>query len=165
MVANLPKRSFIRDPFKLLIIVAIVAIVGLSGIVTVFLSAHPYFNPLQQQELPKGWVDANTYVSPKNFTIHKGETVVDTFDAPFAGGQSIMILTTQVISIEEKGEWEIKFNGISLGVDYVEEVGIIEAAVASCCFVSLVQAGTANVVEITSHGFEGTYRYVVIIPK
>jgi hypothetical protein len=159
------KRFSLGDPFTILIVVAIVALVGLAGIVGVFLSAHPYFNPLQQQELPEGWVDANTYVSPKNFTIHKGETIIDTFDAPFAGGQSIMILTTQVISIEEKGEWEIKFNGISLGVDYVKEVGIIEAAVASCCFVSLVQAGTTNVVEITSQGFEGTYRYVVIIPK
>ena len=159
------KRFSIGDPFTILIVVAIVALIGISGIIGVFLTAHPYFNPLQQQELPEGWVDENTYVSTTVFTIHKGETIVDTFDAPTAGGQSIMILTTQVITLEEKGDWEISFNGISLGVDYVEDVGIIEAAVASCCFVSLVQGGTTNVVEISSRGFEGTYRYVVIIPK
>ncbi len=158
-------KWFTIDPFKLLIVLALVAVIGLAGIVTVFLSAHPYFNPLQEEELPEGWIDENTYVSPKTFSIHKGETIVDTFDAPFAGGQSIMILTTQVISVEKKGEWEMCFNGISLGVDYVEDVGIIEAAVASCCFVSLVQGATTNVVEITSHGFEGTYRYVIIIPR
>ncbi|MHC1563884.1 MAG: hypothetical protein ACXQTF_00965 [Candidatus Hecatellaceae archaeon] len=154
----------ILDPFKLIIILGIVALAGLSGTVAIFLSVHPYFNPLQQQELPRGWVDPHTYVSPSNFTIHTGETVRDVFSYAGAGGESIIIISTQVISIEKKGEMVIKFNGIEIGSTYVETPGVISTSVASCCFVSLVSAGVDNVVEITSKGYEGTFRYIIKIP-
>jgi hypothetical protein len=46
----------------------------------------------------------------------------------------------------------------------VETPGIMSTSIASCCFVSLVNAGVDNVVEITSTGFEGTFRYIIKIP-
>jgi len=58
----------------------------------------------------------------------------------------------------------IKFNGIDVGSTYVETPGIISTSIASCCFVSLVNAGVDNVIEITSTGFEGTFRYIIKIP-
>jgi hypothetical protein len=100
------------DPFKLIVVLGIAALAGLSGVVAIFLSAHPYFNPLQQRELPQGWVDPQTYVSPSNFTIRTGETVKDVFSYAGAGGESIIIFSAQVISVEKKGEIVIKFNGI-----------------------------------------------------
>ena len=152
------------DPFKLIVVLGIVALAGLSGVVAVFLSAHPYFNPLQQRELPQGWADPQTYVSPSNYTIRTGETVKDVFSYAGAGGESIIIFSTQVISLEKKGEMTIKFNGIDVGSTYVETPGIISTSIASCCFVSLVNAGVDNVIEITSTGFEGTFRYIIKIP-
>lgn len=152
------------DPFKLIVVLGIAALAGLSGVVAIFLSAHPYFNPLQQRELPQGWVDPQTYVSPSNFTIRTGETVKDVFSYAGAGGESIIIFSAQVISVEKKGEMVIKFNGIEVGSTYVETPGIMSTSIASCCFVSLVNAGVDNVVEITSTGFEGTFRYIIKIP-
>ena len=90
--------------------------------------------------------------------------MVDAFTYPKAGGESIIIFSTQVITVEKKGEMVIKFNGIEIGTTYVESPGIISTSIASCCFVSIVQAGVDNVVEITSKGFQGSFRYIVKIP-
>jgi len=158
-------RGEFKDPFKLMVVVGIAAFIGLAGVFAVFLSAHPYFNPLHRgEEKLRGWVDECTYVSPQNFYIRPGETVVDAFTYPKAGGESIIIFSTQVITVEKKGEMVIKFNGIEIGTTYVESPGIISTSIASCCFVSIVQAGVDNVVEITSKGFQGSFRYIVKIP-
>lgn len=144
-------------------IVAIVSVFGVSAVVGAFLLAHPYFNPLQRAPLPKGWIDENTYVS-NNFTISKGETFRDVFQYGGAGGQSIMILGIQPLSVERKGNVFIKFNGIPLGETYIETTQVVNTSIASCCFVTLIQAGVDNVVEMTSYGYEGKFRYLIIIP-
>ncbi len=153
------------SPFRIeMIVVTIISIVGLTSIFTLFLSAHPYFNPLQQHELPVGWVNEYTYVS-SNLTVYKEEKVIETFRYAGAGGESTVIFSLQVISINEKGEVFIRFNGIDIGSTYVETPGVIEASVASCCFVSLVSAAEDNHVEILSNGFEGLFRYIIVIPN
>ncbi len=156
-------RSFVRDPFKLIVVVAVVAILGLSGLVATFLSAHPYFNPLKQTKLPKGWIDEQTYISG-NYTIRNGEKVADVFGYMKAGGQSILILAVQPLSVEEKGNVSIVFNGIELGTTFIETTTVVSTSLASCCFVTLIQAGVDNVVEITSNGYEGRFRYFIKIP-
>ncbi|MGQ9759009.1 MAG: hypothetical protein ACUVQ5_00320 [Candidatus Methanomethylicaceae archaeon] len=153
----------ITHPFRVLLIVAIVSVFGISAVVGLFLLAHPYFNPLQKVQLPRGWIDENTYVS-NNFTISEGETFRDVFQYVGAGGQSIMILGIQPLSVDRKGTVFIRFNGIPLGETYIETTLVVNTSIASCCFVTLIQAGVDNVVEMTSYGYEGKFRYLIIIP-
>ncbi|MCS7098264.1 MAG: hypothetical protein NZ922_04735, partial [Candidatus Methanomethyliaceae archaeon] len=79
-------------------------------------------------------------------------------------GQSILILGIQPLSIERKGNIFITFNGIQLGETYIETTLVANTSIASCCFITLIQAGIDNIVEITSYGFEGKIRYLIIIP-
>jgi len=153
----------ITQPFKLLFIISIVSVAGISGVVAVFITSHPYFSPFQKLQLPKGWIDENTYVSG-NYSIRGGETFKDVFQYAGAGGQSIMILGVQPLSVEVKGDVDIKFNGIPLGETRIETTQVVNTSIASCCFVTLIQAGVDNVVEITSKGYEGNFRYLIIIP-
>lgn len=153
----------ITHPFRVLLIVTIIAVFGISAVISVFLYAHPYFNPIQKQPLPRGWIDENTYVS-NNYTIRNGETFRDIFQYAGAGGQSVFILGIQPLSVERKGNVFIKFNGIPLGETWIETTQVVNTSIASCCFVTLIQAGVDNVVELTSHGYEGKFRYLVIIP-
>ncbi|MEM2880424.1 MAG: hypothetical protein QXP73_00775 [Candidatus Methanomethylicaceae archaeon] len=157
------KLRGITHPFRLLLIVAVISVFGISAVVGVFLYAHPYFNPFQKTPLPRGWIDENTYVS-NNFTIRNGETFKDIFQYSGAGGQSIMILGIQPLSVERKGNIFIKFNGIPLGETWIETTQVVNTSIASCCFVTLIQAGVDNIVELTSYGYEGKFRYLVIIP-
>jgi hypothetical protein len=129
----------------------------------VFLSAHPYFSPFQQQDLPKGWINPNEYVSG-NFTIRNGSKVTDIFGYVGAGGQSIMVLGVQPLTVDGIGDIDIRFNGIPLGQTRIETTLVVNTSIASCCFVTFIQAGVDNVVEITSYGFEGDFRYLIIIP-
>lgn len=140
-----------------------VSTVGVTTLLAVFLSAHPYFSPFQPTTLPRGWIDQNTYVS-ENFTIASGQKVRDIFGYAGAGGQSIMVLGVQPLSIKTVGYIDIKFNGIPLGETYINQTLVVNTSIASCCFVTLIQAGVDNVVEITSNGFEGEFRYLIIIP-
>ena len=98
--------GFSQDPFKLMVVAALAALVGLAGLFAVFFSAHPYFNPFHPREEAslRGWVDEHTYVSPRNFYLRPGEKVTDVFTYPKAGGESIVIFSTQVITVEKKGE-------------------------------------------------------------
>lgn len=144
-------------------VVLAVSTAGVTALLGVFLSAHPYFSPFQPVELPRGWVDQNTYVS-ENFTIAKGEMIKDIFGYAGAGGQSIMILGVQPLYIGAPGNIDVKFNGIPMGETLINQTLVVNTSIASCCFVTLIQAGVDNVVEITSNGFEGTFRYLIIIP-
>jgi len=157
------KMRLISQPFRVMLLVLIVATAGFTGMLAMFISAHPYFSPFQQQELPKGWIDPNTYVSG-NFTIENGTKVRDIFGYVGAGGQSIMILGVQPLRIDTIGDIDIRFNGIPLGQTRIETTLVVNTSIASCCFVTLVQAGPDNVVEISSYGFEGLFRYLIIIP-
>jgi len=150
-----------RDPFKIMIAVLAIAIVGLAGIVGIILSEHPVFNPFLYR--PRTGEDV-TYVSPYNFTLRDGERVVDRFQYSGAGRQSIVLFSVQVIEVDQKGLLYIRFNGIDLGSTYVEAPGVVEARIASCCYVSVVQMGVDNVVEFRSGGFEGSFRYVIAMP-
>ncbi|NHV45831.1 MAG: hypothetical protein HA493_04265 [Candidatus Verstraetearchaeota archaeon] len=145
------------------ILLSIISISGILAVVGVFLYTHPYFNPLYKQPLPKGWIDERTYVS-NNFTIKNGETIRDIFQYTGSSGQSIMILGVQPLVVEKKGSIFIKFNGIPLGESYIETTYVVNTSIASCCFVTLIQAGVDNVMEIESHGFEGLLRYLIILP-
>lgn len=151
------------SPFKIMFVVLVVAIGGTAALIGVFLSSHPYFSPFQTAPLPQGWVDKGTYVS-QNYTINQGGGVKDIFAYAGSGGQSIITLAIQPLSISEKGNIVIKFNGINLGETSVETTQVINTSIASCCFVTLVQAGIDNVVEIDSLGYEGDFRYLIIIP-
>jgi len=157
------KMKFTANPFQIMLLVLIVASIGLTGMVAVFLTSHWEFNPFIQKPLPRGWIDPNNYVSD-NFTITNGETFIDIFDYVGAGGQSIMVLGIQPLKIDTIGSIDIKFNQIPLGQTRIETTLVVNTSVASCCFVTLVQAGVENTVEITSLGFEGKFRYLVIIP-
>jgi len=75
-----------------------------------------------------------------------------------------MILGIQPLTVDKIGDIEIEFNGILLGQTKIESTLVVNTSVASCCFVTLVQAGVDNVVEIASKGFEGNFRYLIIIP-
>ncbi|TDA40141.1 MAG: hypothetical protein DSO08_00425 [Candidatus Methanomethylicota archaeon] len=75
-----------------------------------------------------------------------------------------MILGIQPLSVESKGNIFVKFNGIPLGETWIETTQVVNTSIASCCFVTLIQAGVDNVVELTSYGYEGKFRYLVIIP-
>jgi len=151
------------DPLKLMVLIASIAVVGIAGVVGVFITVHPYFNPVAQKPLPRGWVNESVYVS-QNFTIHPGETFKDIFAYAGAGGQSMMVLAVQPLEIKKPGDIVIVFNGIKLGRTSVTTTQVTSISIASCCFVQLVQAGVDNVVEITSIDFEGKMRYLVILP-
>ncbi len=151
------------SPFRLMFIALVVSIAGISGIMAVFFSAHPYFSPYSQQQLPRGWIDEHNYVS-SNYSVSNGETVRDVFSYAGVGGQSTIIFAVQPLNITTKGDIEIKFNGIPLGQVRIEEVLVANTSIASCCSVTLVSAGVDNVMEITSRGFEGYLRYLIIIP-
>jgi hypothetical protein len=153
----------IANPFKVMFVILIIAVAGLTGIIAVFVASHPDFSPFQNRQLPKGWIDANTYVS-NNFSIVSGNIARDVFGYGGAGGQSIMILGIQPLTVDKIGDIEIEFNGIRLGQTKIESTLVVNTSVASCCFVTLVQAGVDNVVEIASKGFEGNFRYLIIIP-
>ncbi|MEJ5293339.1 MAG: hypothetical protein WHS82_07055 [Candidatus Methanosuratincola sp.] len=153
----------ISQPLRAMFLVLTVSTVGVVALLAVFLSAHPYFSPFQPVVLPRGWIDANTYVSD-NFTIASGETVKDIFGYAGAGGQSIMILGVQPLSIRTPGNIDVTFNGIPFGETYVNQTLVTNTSIASCCFVTLIQAGVDNVVEIRSKGFEGDFRYLIVIP-
>lgn len=148
---------------KVMIITMIVSIIGMSTIAGVFFYYHPYFNPLAKPQLPRGWIDEKTYVS-NNFTIKAGETIRDIFQYAGKGGQSILILGIQPLIVEKKGSISITFNSIPLGETYIETTLAINTSIASCCFVTLIQAGADNIVEIASSGFEGKIRYLIILP-
>jgi hypothetical protein len=152
------------SPFKVMFVVLVVAIGGTAVLVGVFLSAHPYFSPFQPVVLPQGWIDQGTYLS-QNYSISQGQDVRDIFAYAGGGGQSIIILAIQPLTVAEKGSIEISFNGVSLGETSVESTQVINTSVASCCFVTLVQAGVDNVVEIESLGYEGDFRYLIMIPS
>lgn len=140
------------------------AIGGTATLLGVFLSAHPYFSPFQPVTLPQGWIDRGTYLS-KNYSIQLGEEVRDIFAYEGGRGESIIILAIQPLTVAEKGAIEIRFNGISLGETRIESTQVINTSIASCCFVTLVQAGVDNVVEIDSLGYEGDFRYLIMIPS
>ncbi|MEM0101497.1 MAG: hypothetical protein QXW34_01005 [Candidatus Methanomethyliaceae archaeon] len=148
---------------KLIMITIIISIIGITSIIGAFLYYHPYFNPLTKPQLPKGWIDERTYVS-NNFTIKTGETIKDIFQYTGKSGQSILILGVQPLSIEKKGSISITFNNIPLGETYIETTLVVNTSIASCCFVTLIQAGTDNIMEITSNEFEGKIRYLIILP-
>jgi hypothetical protein len=149
--------------FKAMFVVLVIAIGGTVALVGIFLSAHPYFSPFQAVPLPQGWVDQGTYIS-QNYSINQGEDVKDIFAYAGGGGQSIITLAIQPLSVGEKGSINIIFNGISLGETWVESTQVINTSIASCCFVTLVQAGIDNVVEIVSLGYKGDFRYLILIP-
>jgi hypothetical protein len=155
--------GLITKPFRIMLLILIVATAGFTGMIAVFISAHPYFSPFQNQELPRGWIDANQYVSA-NFTIENGSKVTDIFGYSGAGGQSIMVLGIQPLRVDTIGDIDISFNGIPLGQTRIENTLVVNTSIASCCFVTFIQAGVDNVVEITSYGFEGLFRYLIIIP-
>lgn len=155
--------GLITKPFRVMLLILIVATAGLTGMLAVFLSAHPYFSPFQQQDLPKGWINPNEYVSG-NFSIQNGSKVTDIFGYVGAGGQSIMVLGVQPLTVDGIGDIDIRFNGIPLGQTRIETTLVVNTSIASCCFVTFIQAGVDNVVEITSYGFEGDFRYLIIIP-
>jgi hypothetical protein len=155
--------GFVTKPFRIMLVILIVATAGLTGMLAVFLSAHPYFSPFQTQELPEGWINANQYVSG-NFTIENGSKVRDIFGYVGAGGQSIMVLGVQPLTVDTIGDIDIMFNGIPLGQTKIETTLVVNTSIASCCFVTFIQAGVDNIVEITSYGFEGDFRYLIIIP-
>jgi hypothetical protein len=157
------KMRQVSQPLRAMFVVLTVSTVGVVALLAVFLSAHPYFSPFQPVVLPRGWIDQQTYVS-ENFTIVKGQTVKDIFGYAGAGGQSIMVLGVQPLAIRQVGNIDVKFNGISLGETYINQTLVVNTSIASCCFVTLIQAGVDNVVEITSKGFEGDFRYLIIIP-
>jgi len=146
-----------------MLLVLIIASVGFTGMVAIFLTSHVEFNPFIQKPLPEGWIDQNNYVS-ENFTILDGVRVLDIFGYTQAGGQSIMVLGIQPLTVDTIGDIDIKFNNIPLGQTRIETTLVVNTSVASCCFVTLVQAGVDNTVEITSYGFEGKFRYLIIIP-
>jgi hypothetical protein len=152
------------SPFKVMFVVLVIAIGGTATLVGVFLSSHPYFSPFQTVALPQGWIDQGTYLS-QNHSIKEGEDVKDIFAYAGGGGKSIIILAIQPLAVAEKGDIEIKFNGISLGETSIENTQVINTSIASCCFVTLVQAGMDNVVEIESLGYEGDFRYLIMIPS
>ncbi|MBC7121511.1 MAG: hypothetical protein H5T33_08125 [Candidatus Methanosuratus sp.] len=153
----------VSQPLRVMFVVLTVSTVGVVSLLAVFLSAHPYFSPFQPVTLPKGWIDEQTYVS-ENFTITAGQTVTDIFGYAGAGGQSIMTLGIQPLSIKTAGNIDITFNGIPLGETCVNQTLVTNTSIASCCFVTLIQAGVDNVVEVESKGFEGEFRYLIIIP-
>lgn len=155
--------GLITKPFRIMLVILIVATAGLTGMLAVFISAHPYFSPFQHQELPEGWIDASQYVSG-NFTIANGSKVTDIFGYSGAGGQSIMVLGVQPLTVDTIGDIDIMFNGIPLGQTRIENTLVVNTSIASCCFVTFIQAGVDNVVQITSYGFEGDFRYLIIIP-
>lgn len=144
-------------------ITMIVSTIGMSIIAGAFFYYHPYFNPLAKPQLPKGWINERTYVSD-NFTIRTGETIRDIFQYAGKGGQSMLILGVQPLTVERKGSISITFNNIPLGETYIETTLVVNTSIASCCFVTLIQAGTDNVVEFTSNGFEGKIRYLIMLP-
>lgn len=145
-------------------VILVVAVAGTATLLGVFLSSHPYFSPFQPVVLPQGWIDRGTYLS-QNYSISEGEGVKDIFAYAGGGGESIIILAIQPLTVSEKGSIEIRFNGISLGETNVEGTQVINTSIASCCFVTLVQAGMDNVVEIDSLGYEGDFRYLITIPS
>lgn len=153
----------VSQPLRAMFVLLTVSTVGVVVLLAVFLSAHPYFSPIQPVVLPKGWIDQQTYVS-ENFTIAEGQTVKDIFGYAGAGGQSIMVLGVQPLEIKKIGNIDVKFNGIPLGETYINQTLVVNTSIASCCFVTLIQAGVDNVVEIKSNGFEGVFRYLIIIP-
>lgn len=149
--------------FTIIITTMIVSIVGITSMIGIFLYYHPYFNPFFKSTLPRGWIDENTYVS-NNFTIRGGESIKDIFQYFGKSGQFILTFGIQPLSVEKKGNIFIKFNGIPLGETYIETTLVANTSIASCCFITLIQAGVDNVVEITSYGFEGKIRYLIVIP-
>ncbi len=156
--------SKMNHPFRIMFIVLVVSLAGLVGIVGIFFASHPEFGAFQNTQLPEGWIDANTYVSD-NMTVNEGMTTTDIFGYAGAGGSSTMILGVQPLSVEKIGDIDIKFNGIPLGQTRIENTFVVNTSVASCCFVTLIKAGVDNVVEIKSLGYEGNFRYLVIIPN
>jgi len=156
--------STIGNPFKVMFIVLVISLAGTVGLVGVFIGSHPEFGWSQSTQLPEGWIDANTYVSD-NMTISEGMAVTDIFGYSGAGGLSAMILGVQPLTVDKIGDVDIRFNGISLGQTRIENTLVVNTSIASCCFVTLVNAGVDNVVEITSLGYEGKFRYLVIIPS
>ncbi|MDI9644409.1 MAG: hypothetical protein QFX35_04220 [Candidatus Verstraetearchaeota archaeon] len=153
----------VSQPLRAMFLVLTLSTVGVTALLAAFLSAHPYFSPFQPFQLPRGWVDQNTYVS-ENFTIARGGMVKDIFGYAGAGGQSIMILGVQPLAIGAPGSIFVKFNGIPLGETYINQTLVVNTSIASCCFVTLIQTGVDNVVEITSKDFVGEFRYLIIIP-
>ncbi len=153
----------LRNLSFIFILIFIISISGILVAIGIFLYTHPDFNPLYKKPLPKGWIDERTYVSG-NFTIKSGETIRDIFQYIGSGGQSIMILGVQPLVVEKKGNIFIKFNGIPLGESYIETTFVVNTSIASCCFVTLIQTGVDNIMEIKSYGFEGILRYLIIIP-
>ncbi len=155
--------SKMGNPFKVMFIVLAISLAGIVGIVGIFIASHPEFGAFQSTQLPEGWIDANTYVSD-NMTINAGMVATDIFGYSGAGGLSSMILGVQPLTVDKIGDVDIKFNGIQLGQTRIENTLVVNTSIASCCFVTLVNAGVDNVVEITSLGYEGRFRYLVIIP-
>ncbi len=155
--------SKMGSPFKVMFVVLAISLAGIVGLVGIFIAAHPEFGAFQPTQLPEGWIDANTYVS-NNMTITAGMVATDIFGYSGAGGLSAMILGVQPLSVDKIGDVDIKFNGIPLGQTRIENTLVVNTSVASCCFVTLVNAGVDNVVEITSLGYEGKFRYLIIIP-
>lgn len=151
------------SPFGLLLMITTVSMFGISVVVGALIYYHPYFNPLIKPQLPRGWIDEYTYVS-NNFTIKNGETFRDIFQYSGRGGQSMLIFAIQPLIVEKKGSIFIIFNDIPLGETYIETTLVVNTSIASCCFITLIQAGTDNIVEIKSHGFEGVLRYMIVLP-
>ncbi len=75
-----------------------------------------------------------------------------------------MVLGVQPLRVDTIGDIDIMFNGIPLGQTRIENTLVVNTSIASCCFVTFIQAGVDNVVQITSYGFEGDFRYLIIIP-
>jgi hypothetical protein len=113
----------------------------------------PLLQPLPKSGAPKG-LDRR----------QPGSKVTDIFGYSGAGGQSIMVLGIQPLRVDTIGDIDISFNGIPLGQTRIENTLVVNTSIASCCFVTFIQAGVDNVVEITSYGFEGLFRYLIIIP-
>jgi hypothetical protein len=158
-------ERIIRHPLKVMIIITMASVLGMAGIVGVFLTRYPVFNPFHNLYRPLlGYSNGTVYISPQNFTILDGERIVDVFQFSSANRESIVFFSTQVIDIEQKGILHIRFNGMDIGSPYVETPGIVQARIASCCYVSLIKIGADNVVEFTSEGFEGSFRYVIALP-
>jgi len=158
-------ERIVRHPLKVMMVVTLASVLGIAGIVGVFLIKYPVFNPFHNLYKPvPEYSDEAVYISPHNFTIADGERIVDVFQFSSTGTESIVFFSTQVINIEQKGFLHIRFNGMDVGSAYVETPGIVQARIASCCYISLIEIGADNVVEFRSEGFEGSFRYVIALP-